>query len=202
GLDLYRQLRGTWPDLPAILVTGFSDETKVIEALRTGIRDVVPKVGDYLDYLPLAVARVLKLVEAERQLTASQEALSQANEELERRVMERTADLAASERRYRELAEKLELANRAKDHFLAVLSHELRTPLTPVLTTVQILERRPGLPEELREPLAMIRRNVELEARLIDDLLDLTRIARGKLDLHFAPVDVHEGLEQVLDICG
>jgi signal transduction histidine kinase len=202
GLDLYRQLRGDWPDLPAILVTGFADENKVIEALRTGVRDVVPKVGDYLDYLPRAVTRVLKLVEAERQLAASEEALRQANEDLERRVAERTAELSASERRFRELAEKLEAANRAKDHFLAVLSHELRTPLTPVLTTVQILERRPGLPEELRDPLAMIRRNVELEARLIDDLLDLTRIARGKLDLHFAPVDVHECLEQVLDICG
>jgi signal transduction histidine kinase len=202
GLDLYRQLRGDWPDLPAILVTGFADENKVIEALRTGVRDVVPKVGDYLDYLPHAVTRVLKLVHAERRLAMSEEALRQANEDLERRVAERTAALTASERRFRELAEKLELANRAKDHFLAVLSHELRTPLTPVLTTVQILERRPSLPEELRDPLAMIRRNVELEARLIDDLLDLTRIARGKLDLHFAPVDVHEGLEQVLDICG
>jgi two-component system CheB/CheR fusion protein len=202
GLDLYRQLRGNWPDLPAILVTGFSDEGKVIEALRTGIRDVVPKVGDYLDYLPLAVARVLKLVEAERQLALSQQALARANEELEIRVEERTAELAASESRLREQAEKLEAANRAKDHFLAVLSHELRTPLTPVLTTVQILERRGDLPETLREPLAMIRRNVELEARLIDDLLDLTRIARGKLDLHFQPVDVHEGLEHVLEICG
>jgi signal transduction histidine kinase len=160
GLDLYRQLRAHWPDLPAILVTGFSDENKVIEALRSGIRDVVPKVGDYLDYLPLAVDRVLHLVEAERQLALSEEALRQANEELERRVEERTAELSASERRFRILAEQLEAANQAKDHFLAVLSHELRTPLTPVLTTVQILERKPGLPEELRDPLATIRRNV------------------------------------------
>src|SRR5690606_18892467 len=76
-------------------------------------------------------------------------------------------------RRARDAAEA---ANRAKDHFLAVLSHELRTPLTPVLTTAQILERSIALDETTRAAFAMIRRNIELEARLIDDLLDLTRI--------------------------
>jgi signal transduction histidine kinase len=195
GLDLYRRLRADWPDLPAILVTGFSDEGKVIEALRAGVRDVVPKVGEYLSYLPLAVERVMAVVQAERRLAESEEALREANEALERRVAERTAEL----QRTKELAES---ANQAKDHFLAVLSHELRTPLTPVLATVQLLERRSDLPPDYAEPLAVIRRNVELEARLIDDLLDLTKIARGKLDLHFQPLDVHETLLQVLEICG
>ena len=65
-----------------------------------------------------------------------------------------------------------------------MLSHELRTPLTPVLMTVAALEAEPGAaPRRAATTLAMIRRNVELEARLIDDLLDLTRIARGKLEL-------------------
>jgi len=194
GLDLYRRLQDQWPGLPAILVTGFSDEGKVIKALRGGVRDVVPKIGDYLEYLPQAAERVLRTVRAERRLAESEAMLREANETLERRVEERTAEL----QRTKEIAES---ANRAKDHFLAVLSHELRTPLTPVLTTVQLLERRTDLPADLREPLAMIRRNVELEARLIDDLLDLTRIARGKLDLHFEPVDVHELLAEVLSIC-
>jgi signal transduction histidine kinase len=194
GLDLYRCLQKDWPDLPAILVTGFSDEGKVIEALRAGIRDVVPKVGDYLEYLPQAVERVLKGVRAEQKLAASEAMLREANEELERRVAERTAEL----QRTKELAES---ANQAKDHFLAVLSHELRTPLTPVLTTVQLLERRAGLPDDLRESLSMIRRNVELEARLIDDLLDLTRISRGKLELDFEIVDLNEALREVLAIC-
>ena len=194
GLDLYQRLRDRWPDLPAILVTGFSDEGKVIEALRAGVRDVVPKVGDYLEYLPHAADRVLKAVQAERRLAESEAMLREANEALERRVAERTAEL----QRTKELAES---ANRAKDHFLAVLSHELRTPLTPVLSTVQLLERRESLPDDVREALAMIRRNVELEARLIDDLLDLTGITRGKLDLTFETVDVHQALREVLEIC-
>lgn len=91
-------------------------------------------------------------------------------------------------------------ANRAKDQFLAVLSHELRTPLTPVLMAVQALAES-GLPPELADTFAMIRRNVELEARLIDDLLDLTRIARGKLQLNLELVDAHELLKNALDIC-
>jgi signal transduction histidine kinase/ActR/RegA family two-component response regulator len=94
-----------------------------------------------------------------------------------------------------------EAANRAKDQFLAVLSHELRTPLAPVLTTVTLLLAEPGLPGELRSALEVIRRNVELEARLIDDLLDLTRVAKGKMPLSLATVDVHASVRQTLDIC-
>ncbi len=91
-----------------------------------------------------------------------------------------------------------ESANQAKDHFLSVLSHELRTPLTPVLGAVSYLERQPDLPQELREQLGMLRRNVETEARLVDDLLDLTRIARGKVQLQHEMVDVHEMLRATI----
>src|SRR5271157_4693411 len=80
--------------------------------------------------------------------------------------------------------EAAEQANRAKDHFLAVLSHELRTPLTPVVMGLSLLQDRPDLDPTIRETLEMVRRNVELEARLIDDLLDVSRIAQGKIDLN------------------
>ena len=93
-----------------------------------------------------------------------------------------------------------EEANRAKDHFLAMLSHELRTPLTPVLMTIAALRREPDLKEELRHDLEMLQRNVELEALLIDDLLDLTRIAHGKLELHSDAVDVHSTIDHALSI--
>jgi signal transduction histidine kinase len=117
----------------------------------------------------------------------AEEDLRLAKEELEQRVQARTTELT--------------VANRAKDHFLAVLSHELRTPLTPVLASVQDLLCDPGLSTELRERLDLINRNVELEARLIDDLLDLTRIARGKMELQRSKVDVHQILEHALRTC-
>ena len=94
--------------------------------------------------------------------------------------------------------QRAEEANAAKDRFLATLSHELRTPLTPVMASVHRLERRGDLGEGVSESLAMIRRNVELEARLIDDLLDITRIARGKMTVDRAPLDLHEVLRGVV----
>ena len=100
------------------------------------------------------------------------------------------------------LFRELETANRAKDHFLATLSHELRTPLTPVLAIASRLEVDGRVLPEVREGLDMIRRNVELEARLIDDLLDLTRITRGKLELHCAPTDLRQVIAQALETCG
>jgi len=97
--------------------------------------------------------------------------------------------------------ERAESASHAKDQFIAVLSHELRTPLMPVLITAQVMETDATLSSEQLESVRMIRRNVELEARLIDDLLDLTRITRGKLEMHFAPVDLHDRLGHVLAMC-
>ncbi|MDQ6913259.1 MAG: ATP-binding protein [Verrucomicrobiota bacterium] len=91
-------------------------------------------------------------------------------------------------------------ANAAKDRFLAVLSHELRTPLNPVLMAASAMETDPNIPAEIRADISMIRRNVELEAKLIDDLLDLTRISNGKVHLHRRIVDAHDLLEQAIAV--
>src|SRR6058998_1617854 len=95
----------------------------------------------------------------------------------------------------------VETANRTKDHFLAMLSHELRTPLTPVISTLESLEIEPAQKDDTKSALAMIRRNIELETQLIDDLLDFTRIARDKMQLRFGPVDAHLAISNVVEIC-
>ena len=95
----------------------------------------------------------------------------------------------------------VEAANRTKDNFLAMLSHELRTPLTPVVAALDTLEADGSRSSESKNSLAMIRRNVELESQLIDDLLDLTRIAKDKLQLRFGPLDSHEVINNVVEIC-
>ncbi|MDB6136693.1 MAG: domain S-box protein [Verrucomicrobiales bacterium] len=94
-----------------------------------------------------------------------------------------------------------ETAGRAKDHFLAVLSHELRTPLTPVLMVLDDLLSETALPESMRGILSMAHRNVLLEVQLIDDLLDMTHITRGKMEFRHRPMDVHESVKKALEVC-
>ena len=97
--------------------------------------------------------------------------------------------------------EAVEGANRTKDNFLAMLSHELRTPLTPVIAALDALESETSPSDIAKCSLSMIRRNVELESQLIDDLLDLTRIAKDKLQLRFGSIDANEIVANVVEIC-
>ena len=165
GLEFYRSLLAEGCDVPAILVTGFGDENRVIEAMRAGVKDFVPKTPNFVELVEPTVERVMNQVRAERRMLAA------------------------------------EAASRAKDHFLATLSHELRTPLTPVLALVTALQRDERLPQDVKEDMATVHRNIELEARLIDDMLDITRIARGKLELQFAAVDIRPIIEHAIKTC-
>ena len=174
GMSALHVLVQVRPDVPFLIVSGAMGEVAVVEALKAGATDYVLK--DHLERLVPAVRRALR---------EGQERMARQQAELE----------------VREARDAAEAANRAKDHFLAVLSHELRTPLTPVLTAIQTMELDPSLSKEFRETIQMVRRNVELEVKLIDDLLDLTRVSRGKLELNLQPVDAHESLRQVLTIC-
>ncbi len=99
------------------------------------------------------------------------------------------------------IRKELIAANTAKDQFLALLSHELRNPLSPVITMVHELEKISEGDERISNSLEVIRRNVELEARLIDDLLDITRIAHGKLQLTPEVVNAHRSVHRALEIC-
>jgi PAS domain S-box-containing protein len=104
--------------------------------------------------------------------------------------------LYAAEQQARAQAES---ANRIKDEFLAVLSHELRTPLNPILGWAKLLQTRTFDTTKTTEALATIERNARLQAQLIEDLLDVSRILRGKLILNVAPVDVKEIVTSALE---
>jgi two-component system CheB/CheR fusion protein len=209
-VPLARELRRHVPRL--------DDTTPVMQVLRTGEPIVAPELSRsmleasyrgpeharLLTQLAPSSLLIVPLIAKGRTLGAwgffytesgrryRQEDLAVA-EELARRA----AEAADNVRLYR----AAEQANAAKDQFLAALSHELRTPLTPVLAFVSDLAEDARLPADVRAKLVAIRRNVELEARLIDDLLDLTRITHGKLEIKPEVTDLSEVLEHALDIC-
>ena len=91
-------------------------------------------------------------------------------------------------------------ANRAKDTFFAALSHELRTPLNPVLLIASEWEKDASLSPEVRSDFESIRKNIEIESRLIDDLLDVTRIGSGKLSLKIARTDLNDPLAETCQL--
>ena len=110
-------------------------------------------------------------------------------------------DVTASKQIEQDLSdakEEAEAASKEKDHFLAIVSHELRTPLTPALAAVAMLEDEEIAPPQIHQELEVIRRNIEVQARLIDDLLDINRMVHRKLDLRRQVVDVRSLLEHAM----
>ncbi|MGV2287337.1 response regulator [Trinickia sp. YCB016] len=193
GLDFLRALRAAGVVLPAILCTGFADEARVIEALRSGVADIVPKSEGYLDYLPEAIERVLRETRVQRELAEAQR--SSEREAHFRTLAEERERLLASERTARTEAER---ASRVKDEFVATLSHELRTPLNAIVGWTQILMRDASEPERVKKGLEVIERNARAQAQMVDDLLDLSRIMAGKLRLDLERLDLGDIVEYVI----
>jgi PAS domain S-box-containing protein len=164
-------------------------EEIVIERPDGSRRHVLPHPAPLFDAHGAVDGAVNMLVDITHWKLAQQE-LAQTRDHLAQQI-----------KALRQAKETAEAASRAKDRFLAVLSHELRTPLTPVLMTVAAMEVDENLPHGLRQDVAMIRRNVELEAKLIDDLLDLSRVVNGKLRLQPERVDVNAVVRYVCQVC-
>ncbi|MBP0597456.1 response regulator [Herbaspirillum sp. LeCh32-8] len=307
GLDFFRTLRAAGVDIPAIMVSGVSDEPRIIEALRAGVSDVLPKTNDYLDYLPEAVERLLNQLHLQRQSEESARLLQQeqyyrmvseaiphlvwsclpdgafdflskqwleyTGVEMEQQLGQQWIDLVvhtddraavraallravqsdgpgprqmlvdfrlrrhdgqyrwftcngapllctdghvqkwlgtctdindlkraeydretllAAERQARAEAERM---TRVKDEFVATLSHELRTPLNAIIGWAQYLLRDPGDAGKLQKGMQVIERNAKLQAQMVEDLLDMSRILSGKLRLDVQRVD----MEAVID---
>jgi signal transduction histidine kinase len=188
GLDALTLMQSHGVDLPFILVSGHIGEELAVAAMKSGAHDYVMK--DRLARLVPAVARELREAQSRRARLASEEALRESE-----------ARLKCSLEAEQKARADAEAAGRAKDQFLAMLSHELRTPLTPVLMLAETLLASGKFPAKVRSALEVIQRNVELEAKLIDDLLDLTRITHKKLELQLQTVDVHQLLRAAIEIC-
>jgi signal transduction histidine kinase/CheY-like chemotaxis protein len=142
--------------------------------------------------LPPLVPKVIAFMQAARTSEDRRVELELAQGDLERRVSERTADLANA-------LQRAEEANRAKEAFLATISHELRTPLNAILGWADILERRPD-PTLLKRALPVIRRNAQAQARVVGDLVDVSSIAAGKIRLDLQTADLSALVMTTVDV--
>src|SRR5689334_19354191 len=191
GLSVLNQIRRNSPLTISVVLTGFASVESAIAALQEGAYDYLVKPCD-IETMKHTIRRG---VEHRRLMLAEQKAradLQQLNLDLEQRIEERTAEL-------KRLNVELADANRAKDVFLATLSHELRTPLTPVVGWIKLLRSGTLDEKSVAQALDAIERNAWLQSRLIDDLLDTSRIATGKLHFDPKPTDLNVSVKAAVD---
>jgi len=150
------------------------------------------KIADALVGDTQAVARGER-VEARRTGVIEADIVSRA-------LADTSHELAARQAALEQARDTALAASKAKDEFLAALSHELRTPLNPVLLLASDAARDPSLPADVRETFETIEKHVLQEARLIDDLLDVTRIGSGKLNLHVESLDLDRIVQESIEI--
>jgi signal transduction histidine kinase len=183
GLALLARIRELRPHTPTLLITGHGQHDLAVQALRGGAYDFIQKPIDR-EYFVASLSRALHTNRLHRQVEIQRDALERHALDLKRTVDERT----------RELLE----ANQAKDEFLALLAHELRNPLAPIVNAVGLIASRGGDDPVLHQAAQVVERQAHQMARLLDDLLDVSRISRGKLRLRKEILDLAEVVEHAV----
>ncbi|HUF24154.1 MAG TPA: response regulator, partial [Vicinamibacterales bacterium] len=175
GLQVLHSIRAVGNRTPVIALTGQGDEQTAVELMKAG-------AADYLGKGQLSPERLSRSLRHALALYRSEEA--------RRQLLER--EKAARE--------EAQAANRAKDEFLATLSHELRTPLNAVVGWSRLLRGDRLSPEARARALAAIERNATVQARLIEDLLDISSVIRGKFRLEVEPLDLRTVVDAAVEI--
>jgi signal transduction histidine kinase len=195
GFDLARIIKNTkrFRETPIVFLTAYMvDDQDVIAGYGAGGVDYLTKPVNPT-ILRHKVAVFADLFRKTRELAEVNRKLARLNERLEERVKERTADLERSELALRSAAHQ-------KDEFLAVLAHELRNPLAPLRTGLDLLLRfQTEPPAPVARTLAAMNRQLDHIVRLIDDLLDVSRISRGLLELKREHVDLAAVVRATVD---
>lgn len=181
GLTILNRLKENHPEQPVIMFTNTGSEEICAAGMKAGLSDYIVKRRQEFPKLPAAVHTALELAAARKALLEQQAHI---------------ADLLERERAARTEAVR---ANHLKDEFLATVSHELRTPLSAVLGWAQMLQLGHMTREQEKEAYLVIERNARTQAKLIDDILDLSRIVSGTLRIDLSPLDIVKTIQAALD---
>jgi signal transduction histidine kinase len=192
GLDLIREANRQNCAAPLILLTGQGQQAVDLEAMRAG-------AADYLEKSKLDATMLERAIRYSMQN-------KQSEEELEQRVLERTRELAEANASLQheievriQAEEALREADHRKDEFIATLAHELRNPLAPIRYALEIMRLSVDSPDDIERCRAIMERQVGQMVRLIDDLLDISRLTRGKIQLQKQPVDLLSIVESAIE---
>jgi signal transduction histidine kinase len=199
GIELVQHALAGGCRAPLIMLTGQHEREIDLLAMQAGAVDFLLKDG--LDAAVLE--RSMRYALAQKQF---EDAIRQANQQLELRVRQRTAELnGLNDALHAEIAERkraeqaLRDADRRKDEFLATLAHELRNPLAPLTAAIQLIAADPGQLDQVRQLVGMMSQQLQQLVRLIDDLVDVSRINSGKLQLRKEPVALMEFIQAAID---
>src|SRR5262249_10477510 len=184
GLALLGEIRALRPETPTVLITGHGHDDLAVRALRGGAYDFIQKPIER-EYFVASLRRAIEAREYRRHLHEQQEVLQRHASELESVVEERTRQLRQ--------------ANRLQDQFLATLPHQLRSPLSTITTWSSLLRSGKRDAQRTARALEGIERSAILQTKLVEDLLDVSRIAAGKLVLDLRPTNPTPVVEAALD---
>ncbi|HAZ48894.1 MAG TPA: hybrid sensor histidine kinase/response regulator [Cyanobacteria bacterium UBA11371] len=204
GDELLIALHARYPKTRKILLTGDASMDAVINAVNgANLYRYISKPWDEED-LGLTVREAIRSYFQDKQLTEQNEALRRVNQDLERlnasleqRVAERTAELMEANQHLQQAKEAAEAANLAKSTFLANMSHELRTPLNAILGFTQVMSGDSSINSENRQYLDIIQRSGQHLLKLINDVLDMSRIEAGRLKLEEKSFDLYRLLNDL-----
>jgi signal transduction histidine kinase len=219
GLAVLAEVRRQSPETVTIMLTGYASLDSAVKALREGAYDYLTKPCD-VEELKATVARgldrrqlAMQLRERVADLEVANETIHDLNADLQRRVDAATAELRGMYEAVQRHVEELEQLDRLKSQFLSMASHELKTPLTSMSGFLQVALRRmkrrleAGMPDQeewyreqrsILEQLEVVNRQTSRLARLVNELLDVSRIETGRIEFSFIPVDVAELTEEVV----
>jgi signal transduction histidine kinase len=202
GLDVLKAVRDSYPETVTIMLTGYASLESAIQALRAGAYDYLVKPSE-VEELRATVARGLERRRLGQELRLRVDELAELNASLQQRIDEATAEL-------KERYEQLKELDRMKSQFLSIASHELKTPITAMSGFLQVALRRvrrlgdgeaaapvaDGL-RAITEQLEVVYRQTGKLARLVDELLDVSRIQTGRVEFRYADVDLSELANEV-----